>query len=175
MPKRSVAIDHFQPVFPLSTGLGPGMEMPSEFKGHFVSVLSLMRDGGELATRLREVQARALDDPRLLRSVIDPYVEIVAPGLQCAQTGLQLSDIWRYFRHTWSNQYTTTPGRTMALLVRDRAAPYHPIIGIGALASSIVHPRSSWSNASMASRSRPGPAALLVPWISFAARRRYTS
>jgi hypothetical protein len=114
--------------------------MPSEFKGHFVSVLSLMRDGGELATRLREVQARALDDPRLLRSVIDPYVEIVAPGLQCAQTGLQLSDIWRYFRHTWSNQYTTTPGRTMALLVRDRAAPYHPIIGIGALASSIVAP-----------------------------------
>lgn len=30
MPKRSVAIDHFQPVFPLSTGLGPVSSPPDE-------------------------------------------------------------------------------------------------------------------------------------------------
>jgi hypothetical protein len=30
-------------------------------------------------------------------------------------------DIWRYFRHTWTYQYTSVPGRTMMFLVRDQA------------------------------------------------------
>ena len=106
------------------------MELPKEYRGSFVSILNLMRDGDDLAAKLRDLRDQAQVDPTVMRSVIDPYVVVVAPGLQCPETGLQLTDIWRYFRHTWSNQYTTTPGRTLALLVRDRAAPYHPIIGI---------------------------------------------
>src|SRR4051812_28501983 len=46
-------------------------------------------------------------------------------------TGLRLMDVWRYFRHTWTNQYTSVPGRTMVFLVRDRASENHPVIGIG--------------------------------------------
>jgi hypothetical protein len=30
-------------------------------------------------------------------------------------------DIWRYFRHTWTYQYTIVPGWTMMFLVRDQA------------------------------------------------------
>ena len=114
------------------------MERPREFGGHFVSIFSLMRDGPELAERLRGVSGLADTDPSVLRSCVDPYVQIVGAGDRCAYTGLRLVDIWRYFRHTWITQYTSVPGRSMLILVRDRAADLHPVIGIAALGSAIV-------------------------------------
>jgi hypothetical protein len=113
------------------------MEKPVEFAGSFVSIFSLMRDGRELSSSL-EALANADEPPPAFRAVIDPYVQIVNNTDRCRYTGLRLNDIWRYFRLTWSNQYTSTPGRTMPLLVRDRAARFHPVIGIAALGSSIV-------------------------------------
>ncbi len=114
--------------------------------GHQLSVYSLLRDGRELAASLRG--ARAL--PRAarasaLRAVVDPYLQFVDDG-RCGYTDLRLQDIWRYFRHTWTNQYVSTPGRTMAFLVRDRSQRYHPVIGIGALGSPIVQirERDAW-------------------------------
>jgi len=114
------------------------MERPREFQGTFVSIFSLMRDGAELADSL------VSSGPS--RGVIDPYVQIVSSTERCTLTGLRLLDIWRYFRHTWSNQLTSTPGRTMQLLVRDRAAPFHPVIGIAAIGSAIVQiaERDEW-------------------------------
>ncbi|MGW6504286.1 Druantia anti-phage system protein DruA [Nonomuraea angiospora] len=114
------------------------MEKPREFRGRFVSVFSLMRDGRELSAALEKAATRSGSDPSTLRAVIDPYIQPVATGERCQHTGLLLTDIWRYFRHTWTNYYATTPGRTLALLVRDRAAPFHPVIGIAALSSAIV-------------------------------------
>ena len=121
------------------------MENPREFRGAFVSVFSLMRDGQELAGALEGVRGAATSDPTALRAVIDPYVQIVTSD-RCTETGLKLMDIWRYFRHTWSNQYTSTPGRTLMLLVRDRAARFHPVIGIAALGSAVVQlaERDEW-------------------------------
>ena len=115
------------------------METPREFQGRFVSIFSLMRDGRDLSERLR-VEGESPSGIDLV-DVIDPYVQIVEAGMRCKQTGLRLTDIWRYFRLTWSNQHTSTPGRTMMLLVRDRAAPDHPVVGIAALASAIVQIR----------------------------------
>jgi len=114
------------------------MERPREFRGEFVSIFSLMRDGCKLADALVSVGPG--------REVIDPYVQMVASSDRCEETGLRLQDIWRYFRHTWSNQLTSTPGRTMPLLVRDRAAPFHPVIGIAAIGSAIVQiaERDEW-------------------------------
>ena len=113
----------------------------------FVSVFSLMRDGRELAAALGK--ARELSEPRrgeALREAIDPYLSFVREDVRCEFTGLRLQDIWRYFRHTWSNQYRSTPGRTMAVLVRDRAAPMHPVIGIAALGSPVIQikERDTW-------------------------------
>ena len=113
----------------------------------FVSVFSLMRDGRELAASLGK--ARGLSGPRrreALREVVDPYLSFVTEDVRCELTGIRLQDVWRYFRHTWSNQYTSTPGRTMAVLVRDRAGPMHPVIGIAALGSPIVQikQRDTW-------------------------------
>lgn len=117
------------------------MEKPREFNGRFVSIFSLMRDGRELAEALSAVDP---DDPKAtakLADVVQPYVQVIRSRDRCDRTGLRLVDIWRYFRHTWTNQYTSTPGRTMMILVRDRARDFHPVIGIAALASPIVQIR----------------------------------
>jgi hypothetical protein len=117
------------------------MERPREFDGAFVSIFSLMRDGRELKAALEQVAPQAQLDPSVLRTTIDPYVQIVGNEERCRHTGLRLMDIWRYFRHTWTNQYTSAPGRSVFILVRDRAAPLHPVVGIAALGSAIVQIR----------------------------------
>lgn len=104
------------------------------------SIFNLMRDGRELAERLQVIvdgdnsSTRDAD----LRKCIDPYVQIVDGNAVCATTGLRLMDVWRYFRHTWTTMYNSTPGRKLLILVRDRAVSDHPVIGIGALGSAIV-------------------------------------
>ncbi len=113
------------------------METPQEHNGRFVSIFDLMRDGHEFAALLRGLRGSPATTEQVC-SVVDPYIQIVHAGDCDPQTGLKLSDVWRYFRHTWSNQYTTVPGRTMCLLVRDRSVEYHPVIGIAALSSAII-------------------------------------
>ena len=122
------------------------MESPRIHNDRFVSIFDLMRSGDELANRLKAVRQTGLEDTDALRQIIDPYVQVVDSTGRCEFTGLRLLDVWRYFRHTWINQYSTTPGRTMMLLVRDRAAAHHPVIGIAALASPIVQisERDDW-------------------------------
>jgi hypothetical protein len=112
------------------------------------SIYSVMRDGEELAASLRRAASyTSLEErQRELESVIDPYVQFVTPGAVCMETGLKLQDIWRYFRHTWVNAYRSVPGRSMMILIRDRARPYHPVIGLAALSNSVVQQsiRDKW-------------------------------
>jgi len=123
------------------------MERKRIYHESFVSIFSLFRDGRELSKALRNAQGvSGADQQSKLREVIDPYLQFVTEGARCQHTGLKLQNVWRYFRHTWANQYTTTPGRTMAFIVRDRASSMHPVIGIGAIGSSIVQikERDKW-------------------------------
>jgi hypothetical protein len=112
------------------------------------SIFSVMRDGEELAGVLTKV--RTIHDPMkrqaALARTIDPYIEFVDSKATCKQTGLKLNDIWRYFRHSWTTVYKSVPGRSMAILIRDRARPNHPVIGIAALGSSVVQQavRDKW-------------------------------
>ncbi|MFL0241973.1 Druantia anti-phage system protein DruA [Mycobacterium sp. SMC-17] len=105
------------------------MERARLHDGRLVSVFNLMRDGRELAAALSNAETPA--------SVIQPYVQIVDGG-SCEYTGLALQDVWRYFRHTWSNAYATVPGRSMQVLVRDAATEFHAVIGIAAISSPVV-------------------------------------
>lgn len=140
--------------------------------GEFVSIYSLMRDGRELADGLREARAH-LDNGSAgpLSSLIDPYLEFVtSEDATCAHTGLRLMDVWRYFRHTWTNQYTSVPGRTMVFLVRDRAATNHPVMGIGALSSPIMQIRErdlwiGWHPDTFLARVRREPTRELARWL----------
>jgi hypothetical protein len=103
-----------------------------------------MRDGRDLAEKLEGVlsldslESQAEEAARIIR----PYLQFVSPNDVCEHTGLRLGDIWRYFRHTWSNTYKSIPGRSMMILVRDAAAPCHPVIGIAALGSSVVQQKT---------------------------------
>jgi len=98
--------------------------------GERTSIVSLMRDGRSLAA--------ALESGTPLAQLVDPYIQFVATDDVCELTGLRTQDIWRYFRHTWSNPYESVPGRSLQFIVRDRASPFHPVIGIGALSSAAV-------------------------------------
>ena len=124
-----------------------GMERSVPFRNKQVSVFSLFRNGRELAQSLRTArELPLLQRTEAIRKTVDPYLQFVEETAVCEHTGLSLRDIWRYFRHTWANQYTSTPGRSMAFLVRDRARKYHPVMGIGAIGSSIVQirERDAW-------------------------------
>ncbi|MGB9233876.1 MAG: Druantia anti-phage system protein DruA [Terriglobales bacterium] len=102
------------------------------------SIYSVMRDGEELASSLNQFATNREAFRANFREVIDPYIQFVEQGAICSETGLLLNDIWRYFRHTWVTTYKSVPGRSMMILVRDRSRPFHPVIGIAALGSSVV-------------------------------------
>jgi hypothetical protein len=108
------------------------------------SIFSMMRDGNDLSRRIDEVKASESEETQceLLERAIKPYIQFVETDAVCEHTGLRLNDVWRYFRHTWVNSYKSVPGRSMAVLVRDAAAPCHPVIGIACLASSVVQQSS---------------------------------
>ena len=114
-----------------------GMERPRQYNDQLVSIFDVMRDGRELSDALKA-------DPTGTHA-IQPYVQVVDDST-CPLTGFKLQDIWRYFRHTWSNAYATVPGRSMPILVRDAATPHHAVIGLAAISSPVVQiaERDSW-------------------------------
>jgi hypothetical protein len=148
-----------------------GLEKKSVHNGRFVSIFSLFRDGRELAESLRAVRVLpCAERAGALRQVVDPYLQFVDGSECCEHTGLRLQDIWRYFRHTWTNQYTSTPGRSMAFLVRDRARDVHPVLGIGAIGSPIVQIRErdswiGWHPEVFLEQARESPTVGLAVWL----------
>jgi len=146
------------------------MERTRVFNGKFTSIFSLMRDGRELAEGLHKAREHNGSAGALV-SVVDPYLDFVeSEEATCPFTGLRLMGIWRYFRHTWSNQYTSVPGRTMMFLVRDRAAPFHPIVGIGALSSPVIQIRErdtwiGWHPEAFLTRVKANPTSELARWL----------
>ena len=146
------------------------MEAPRRWGDQTVSIFDLMRDGHEFAASLRELNVHQSEQGPDLRSVIDPYVQVVAAGERCELTGMRLADIWRYFRLTWTNQHASTPGRTLRFLMRDRAAPFHPVIGIAALGSSIMQLAErdkwiGWQRDEFLTAARQQPTQELALWI----------
>lgn len=100
------------------------------------SIFSLMRDGRHLQYEIEG--ALSGTSGKTLADIVRPYIQFVHSTVTCGLTGLALQDIWRYFRHTWSNPYESVPGRSMLFLIRDGAAPNHPVLGIGAVSSAAV-------------------------------------
>lgn len=144
------------------------MEKKRLFNGRFVSIFDLMRDGEQLAEILRH--SRSGSNGSALHNAIKPYIEFVDSNTRCEFTGLRLMDIWRYFRHTWTNQYTSVPGRSMLLLIRDGAAQNHPVMGIAAVCSPIIQIRErdrwiGWHPDSFLDYVRKNPSAKLAHWL----------
>ncbi len=147
------------------------MEQRRMFRDEFVSIFSLMRNGKELASQLSRIARKSSNgNGQTLFEAIDPYIEFVNDRVCCQFTGMRLKDIWRYFRYTWTNQYTNVPGRTMMLIIRDAAAEYHPIIGIAAISSPIMQLRKrdqwiGWDPDSILEDIRSRPNTSIAKWL----------
>jgi len=66
-----------------------------------------------------------------LNSEINPIIEVCETEKQ--------HTLFRMFRYYWSSPYSDYVGRRIKLLIRDKALPNRPIIGIAALGSPIIH------------------------------------
>ena len=147
------------------------MERKHLYEGKLVSVLQLLRDGRDLTKSLRAALSLPENErAQGLDAAIDPYLQFVTDDARCGTTGLRLLDIWRYFRHTWVNQYVSVPGRSMMILVRDRSAPFHPVIGIAALSSPIMQIRGrdlwiGWHPAGFVEQARENPTDEIARWL----------
>lgn len=103
------------------------METSKNYRGNNLSIKNLIGDKNLLLQNIRNGNR-----------VCEPYIQMVT-NERDNLTGYKLSDIWRYFRYTWSIPYKTMPGRNLFYLVRDRLQPYHRIIGIFALGNSVLN------------------------------------
>lgn len=104
------------------------MEKEKVFRGNTISIRSLIGNKNILIENIRQEK----------NLIMKPYVQLVSKEKD-EHTGYCLSDIWRYFRYTWSIPYKTMPGRNLFYLVRDSAQQYHPVIGIFALGNSVLN------------------------------------
>jgi hypothetical protein len=132
------------------------------------SIFDLMRDGRELAKTV-ELGSNLQDGQDPLGG-LQPYLQYVTKEQRCQHTGLRLRDIWRYFRHTWSNPYESIPGRSMLVLLRDAGAPYHPVMGIAALSSATAQLDArdrflGWESATFLERCATEPPTRIANWI----------
>ena len=107
------------------------MENPGTNK---LGIDCLIADGEELAVRLEAAKTGNLT----AAEAVKPYLQLVKENDRDEFTGLKLSEIWRYFRLTWSTPAETTPGRTMQYLIRDAAHPMHAVMGIASLENCAV-------------------------------------
>lgn len=142
------------------------------------SIFSLMRDGVELAEKLENVCKIDDETERMttLSGTVSPYLQFVESDAVCEHTGLRLRDIWRYFRHTWVNEYKSTPGRPISILIRDAAAHNHPVIGIAALGSSVAQHKLrdkwiGWHPESIVREFMETPSLVTVKWLLTSIKR----
>ena len=146
------------------------------------SIYSVMCDGQKLEKCLREASSpiETIHREHQLAQMIDPYLQFVTPDAICTETGLRLNDIWRYFRHTWVNIYRSVPGRSIMVLVRDRAAIGHPVIGIAALGNSVVQQSVrdrwiQWDSEGALAKLSALPPGKLIEWLSAQLRDQIAS
>jgi hypothetical protein len=91
-----------------------------------------------LNSHLHLAQANLAIGEHALESKIKPIIEV-------CETKEQF-DLFRVCRFYWSSPYSEYVGRRIKLLIRDSSLPSHPLIGIAALGSSIIHipKRDEW-------------------------------
>jgi len=120
------------------------MEEPSRQNGKPIDITDLIADSEELYQDLKDLQE--LDRDKIIEELdtaIEPYVQLAERGVEDKHTGMDLYDIWRYFRYTWLTPYNQVPGRNINFLIRDASREHHPIMGIASLASSMMNPQET--------------------------------
>ena len=80
-----------------------------------------------------------------LANGIDVLASEIHPIVEVCETKRQ-HDLFRILRYYWSSPYSEYVGRRIKLIIRDKALPNKPVIGIAALGSPIIHipERDEW-------------------------------
>ena len=80
-----------------------------------------------------------------LASGFDVLTSEIKPFIEVCETEKQ-HRLFRMFRYYWSSPYSEYVGRRIKLIIRDKALPNKPVIGIAALGSPIIHipERDEW-------------------------------
>ena len=113
------------------------LERPSKFSSA-KPVTDLIADGRRLYQQIEMVRKLEVSEqPTALKRICQPYLQLVTEERD-HHTNIRLIDIWRYFRHSWSTRYRSSPGRNLLYLVRDAAQPNHPVMGIAALGNTVM-------------------------------------
>ncbi|MGF1614539.1 MAG: Druantia anti-phage system protein DruA [Gammaproteobacteria bacterium] len=113
------------------------LERPSKYAST-KPVTDLIADGRRLAKQLEDAVAAPVDRRvEFLRHICRPYLQLVTDERD-QFTNIRLSDVWRYFRHSWVTRYRSSPGPNLYYLVRDSAQPNHPVMGIAALGNTVM-------------------------------------
>jgi len=123
------------------------VEKDRVYNGQIVSVRSLIDDGKDLEVQIKKYTKLNEDEKiRKLKKIIKPVIQVCDASAVCEYTGLKLQDVWRYCRHTWALEYNPVPGRTLRILIRNKARKNWPIIGIAMLASPAAnyYVRDKW-------------------------------
>ncbi len=123
------------------------MQRPRVVGNEKKSILDLIDNGKELAEIFKDI-SELNEEKKLsfLKKFIKPEIVVCYPDDPlfkeeehfCPYTGLKLSDIWRYFRLTWSSELKSVPGKSFPMLIRNAARPNKPIIGIAMLRSAAL-------------------------------------
>ena len=113
------------------------MERPTKYSSA-KPITDLIADGRRLFEQIDTVKKLDAEiQPEALQRICQPYLQLVTDDRD-SYTNIRLIDIWRYFRHSWSTRYRSSPGRNLFYLVRDAAQPNHPVMGIAALGNTVM-------------------------------------
>lgn len=113
------------------------LELPTKYS-LAKPVTDLIADGRRIFEQIDAVNKLASEDRiEALQRICQPYLQLVTDERD-SHTNIRLIDIWRYFRHSWSTRYRSSPGRNLFYLVRDAAQPNHPVMGIAALGNTVM-------------------------------------
>jgi len=117
------------------------METPEPGSGGDpTSIAALVASGADLYADLQPLQNLPREEIiDRLGVQVRPYIQVARRGERCGHTGLDLMDIWRYFRYSWLTPYHTVPGRNINILIRDAARSNHPVMGIASIASPMMN------------------------------------
>lgn len=113
------------------------LERPTKYSSSR-PVTDLIADGRRIYEQIETLlNHEKVERAVALERIFQPYVQLVTDERD-VYTNIRLIDIWRYFRHSWSTRYRSSPGRNLFYLVRDSAQPFHPVIGIAALGNAVM-------------------------------------
>lgn len=113
------------------------LEKPSKYSSS-KPVTDLIADGRRLSEQIEAIKALTTNQqPEALKRVCQPYLQLVTEERD-QYTNIRLIDVWRYFRHSWSTRYRSSPGRNLFYLVRDAGQPNHAVMGIAALGNAVM-------------------------------------